>query len=99
MSNITSRNANQFEDRGQGCGQGIRDAALLIASVKSQKNEDLKRAFPKIISEYEEEVIKRGKEEVEMSVQAMILAHDWEKLMASPIVKLAGRKISDARIE
>jgi hypothetical protein len=80
-------------------GQSIRDAAILVASFKAQKKQDLKSAFPKIISDYEEEMIKRGKEEVEMSVQALTLAHDWEKLLASPIMKLAGRKISDVQLE
>jgi 2-polyprenyl-6-methoxyphenol hydroxylase-like FAD-dependent oxidoreductase len=92
-------NADHLEDRGQGLGQSIRDAAILVASLKAPKKEDLKSALPKIISEYEEEMIKRGKEEVEMSVQALILAHDWEKSLASPIMKLAGRKISEAQLE
>lgn len=50
-----------------------------------------------LIDEYEEEVIERGKQEVEMSLTAMKLGHDWDKLMEHPTIKLAGNKISDLK--
>ncbi|KAE9367051.1 FAD/NAD(P)-binding domain-containing protein [Stipitochalara longipes BDJ] len=84
--------------RGQGLGQSIRDATLLVGALKAKK-ESFKSSIPSLINDYEEEMIKRSKEEVEMSVQALNLAHDWEKLLKSPIMKLAGRKISEAQIE
>lgn len=66
--------------------------------MRAKKNNP-KSSLPDMINDYEEEMIKRGKEEVEMSIQALNLAHDWEKLLKSPIMKLAGRKISEAQID
>jgi len=89
---------NKRTDRGQGAGQSIRDATLLVAALKAKK-ENLKSSLPDLINGYEEEMIKRGKAEVEMSLEALNLAHDWEKLLKSPILKLGGRKISEAQVE
>jgi len=87
-----------MQDRGQGLGQRIHDAALLVSALKVKK-ENLKPSLPGLIDDYDEEMIKRGKAELELSVQALNLAHDWEKLLNSPIMKLAGRKISEAQIQ
>lgn len=84
-------------DRGQGLGQSIRDAALLVKSLKTIQGEKEKSKAASIINEYEDEMIKRGGEEVEMSVRTMNMVHDWQKLMQSPIMKLGGQKISEAQ--
>lgn len=89
----------KFVDRGQGLGQSIHDAALLVKALKSLAKCEENASLPKIIDTYEDEMIKRSKAEVEMSVQAMNLAHDYKKLLESPIIKLAGRKISEAKVE
>jgi hypothetical protein len=44
-------------------------------------------------------MIERGAQEVEMSLRAMAIGHDWEKLMEHPTIKLAGKKISDLKNE
>jgi 2-polyprenyl-6-methoxyphenol hydroxylase-like FAD-dependent oxidoreductase len=85
-------------DRGQGLGQSIRDASILVGALKT-KRASLKPSLPNLIKDYEAEMIKRGKAEVELSIEALNLAHDWEKLLKSPILKLAGRKISEAQVE
>jgi hypothetical protein len=46
-----------------------------------------------IVKKYEEEMVKRGNEEVETSVRAMNMVHDWETLMQSPIMKIEGKRI------
>ncbi|CZR55964.1 related to monooxygenase [Phialocephala subalpina] len=82
--------------RGQGLGQSIRDAAILVKSLKNIQEHNGKNELAKIINEYEEEMIKRGGEEVEMSVRTMTMVHDWQKLMQSPFMKFGGQKIADA---
>ncbi|KAG4428032.1 hypothetical protein IFR05_016486 [Cadophora sp. M221] len=80
--------------RGQGLGQSIRDVANLVGLLKnlaSSKETNLST----IISEYEEEMIERGIQEVELSLKAMVIGHDWDKLMEHPTIKLGGKKISD----
>ena len=39
------------------------------------------------ISAYDEELVKRGSEEVQVSLKSAILIHDWEKFMESPVMK------------
>ncbi|KAF8853187.1 FAD/NAD(P)-binding domain-containing protein [Acephala macrosclerotiorum] len=82
--------------RGQGLGQSIRDAAILVKSLKTIQRDEEKSKLASIINEYEEEMIKRGGEEVEMSVRTMNMVHDWQKLMQSPFMRLGGQKISEA---
>ncbi|PVH70761.1 FAD/NAD(P)-binding domain-containing protein [Cadophora sp. DSE1049] len=84
--------------RGQGLGQSIRDAANLVELLK--KLVSLTEAkLSTIIDEYEKEMIERGKQEVELSLIAMSIGHDWDKLMEHPTIKLAGKKISDVKEE
>ncbi|KAL2060684.1 hypothetical protein VTL71DRAFT_9325 [Oculimacula yallundae] len=78
--------------RGQGLGQSVRDAANLVGLLKARGMELI---FS--INMYEEEMIGRGRQEVEMSLAAMNIGHSWEKLMDHPTIKLAGNKISDVK--
>jgi len=41
----------------------------------------------KAISAYDEELVKRGSDEVQLSLKSAILVHDWEKFMESPVMK------------
>jgi hypothetical protein len=40
------------------------------------------------ISEYDDELVKRGGGEVEMSRKNALLVHDFEKFMDSPVLKM-----------
>ncbi|KAH9211598.1 hypothetical protein DL95DRAFT_510811 [Leptodontidium sp. 2 PMI_412] len=84
--------------RGQGLAQSIRDAANLVGLLKSVASSEQNK-LSTIISEYEEEMIERGVQEVELSLKAMIIGHDWGKLMEHPTIKLGGKKISDLKNE
>jgi len=50
------------------------------------------------IEKYEEGMVACGKAEVDFSLKAMYLAHDLKKLIDSPVLKLAGQKLSEAGI-
>ncbi|KAH7327348.1 hypothetical protein BKA65DRAFT_66354 [Rhexocercosporidium sp. MPI-PUGE-AT-0058] len=82
--------------RGQGLGQSIRDAANLVGHLKKLSSSG-EGSISAVISEYEEEMIERGVQEVELSLTAMRIGHDWNKLMDHPTIKLAGKKISDLK--
>lgn len=42
-------------------GQSIRDAAIIVGDLKAKK-ENLKSSLPSLINDYEQEMIKLGKE-------------------------------------
>lgn len=44
------------------------------------------------ISNYEAEMIPRGRAEVELSVENSHMVHDWSKLMNSAIMKMGAAK-------
>jgi hypothetical protein len=46
------------------------------------------------VSRYEEEVIKRGTEEVQISVKTALTVHSWESLLESPLMKHGLTKMS-----
>jgi hypothetical protein len=46
------------------------------------------------IDRYEEEMMKRGKEEAEMSVKTALTVHNWELLLDSPLMKHGVTKMS-----
>ncbi|KAH7400149.1 hypothetical protein BKA64DRAFT_475624 [Cadophora sp. MPI-SDFR-AT-0126] len=80
--------------RGQGLGQSIRDAANLVELLKKLTS-SAEATLHEIINKYEKEMIERGVQEVELSLKAMSIGHNWDKLMEHPTIKLAGKKISD----
>lgn len=51
------------------------------------------------IATYEDELISRGQEEVQMSVQTAMTVHDWEQLMNSPLMKHGITKMADLKTE
>jgi 2-polyprenyl-6-methoxyphenol hydroxylase-like FAD-dependent oxidoreductase len=72
-------------DRGQGLNHCICDAANFVKAIKEVRVSPAKRA--EAISAYEEELVKRGSDEVQVSLKSAILIHDWEKFMESPVMK------------
>lgn len=56
------------------------------------------------MTEYEEEMIPRGREEVECSMKNAEMLHDWEKVKQSPVFKdgfrpMKGHSTYDNRVE
>jgi 2-polyprenyl-6-methoxyphenol hydroxylase-like FAD-dependent oxidoreductase len=77
--------------RGQGLNHAICDAANLVAAMsKVQKGElSLKDA----VSDYDAEMIKRGGDEVQVSLVNTQMFHDWKTVMQSPLIsKSVGRR-------
>lgn len=75
--------------RGQGLNHAIMDSFLLCKGIESFWNSGdfslEQRAAA--ITDYENEMIPRGGEEVRLSEANSIAMHDWEKVMQSPSVK------------
>src|SRR5205814_4910249 len=66
-------------DRGQGLNHCICDAVNFVKAIKELRASPANRA--KVISAYDEELVKRGSEEVQVSLKSAIIIHVWEKFM------------------
>lgn len=91
-----------FEDRGQGLNHCICDVSHLLAAIKKVQSGD--RSKQDAVTEYEEEMIPRGREEVECSMKNAEMLHDWEKVKQSPVFKdgfrpMKGHSTYDNRVE
>lgn len=69
--------------RGQGLNHCICDVSHLLDKIQSvlKGNTDQKEA----ITSYDEDVVKRGAEEVKCSLENGMMLHDWEKVKQSPV--------------
>jgi hypothetical protein len=72
-------------DRGQGLNHAICDASNFVAAM--QKVVDGSVALKDAITEYSEEVVQRGANEVVISKETAISFLDWDRLMNSPLMK------------
>lgn len=69
--------------RGQGLNHCICDVSHLLDKLQSVlKGETDQKAA---ITAYDEEVVKRGAEEVKCSLENGMMLHDWEKVKQSPV--------------
>lgn len=73
------------EDRGQGLNHSIQDAVNLVDAIRSVYEGG--NTVGEAITAYDEELVKRGFDEVNTSVQSAILSHDSKKLMEAPVLK------------
>ncbi|KAL8836588.1 MAG: hypothetical protein Q9176_006225 [Flavoplaca citrina] len=75
--------------RGQGLNHAITDSAKLCAAITRvwQAERLTIDAKANAINEYEEEMIKRGGEEVRLGEMNTKMLHDWEKVLQSPVLK------------
>ncbi|KAE9364775.1 FAD/NAD(P)-binding domain-containing protein [Stipitochalara longipes BDJ] len=78
--------------RGQGLNHCILDASNFVAAVAKIKREQSKKEDS--IKEYTEELIKRGGEEVNLSLKTALTVHDWAVFMESPLMKHGITKMS-----
>ena len=82
----------KYVDRGQGLNHAVCDAANLVDAILSidRGAESLKVA----ITAYDEELVKRGAAEVNLSVKNALMVHDWDSVMDSPAMKHGIKKMS-----
>ena len=79
-------------DRGQGGNHSVQDVLNLVSVLKKTELGGASRAEE--IARYEEELIRRGKEEVQISVQTALTVHNWETLLESPLMRHGMTKMS-----
>jgi hypothetical protein len=47
-----------------------------------------RKSLAEAISEYDDEVLERGRLEMQISLKQTLFIHNWDTLMASPMVKM-----------
>jgi 2-polyprenyl-6-methoxyphenol hydroxylase-like FAD-dependent oxidoreductase len=76
--------------RGQGLNHAICDAANIVAALgKVQKGE---LSLNDAISEYDTEMVKRGGDEVQVSLVNTQMFHNWKSIMQSPLMRRSVEK-------
>lgn len=80
------------KDRGQGGNHSIQDALNLVRAWTKIASRNVTRAQE--VANYEEELINRGREEVQLSVKTALTVHNWENLLESPLMKNGLKKAS-----
>jgi 2-polyprenyl-6-methoxyphenol hydroxylase-like FAD-dependent oxidoreductase len=85
VARVMKRTMLTRTDRGQGLNHSIQDALGFIEAIDQVQQS--KQSPAAAISSYDAEVLKRGSDEVKISVQSAILVHDYEKLMNAPVMK------------
>ncbi|KAL2867223.1 FAD-dependent oxidoreductase [Aspergillus lucknowensis] len=79
--------------RGQGLNHSVTDAAKLVVAI--QEFFSGRKARGDAIRKYEEEMISRAGGEVRMSTTNTEMVHDWQKVLASPIMTQGMTKVQD----
>jgi 2-polyprenyl-6-methoxyphenol hydroxylase-like FAD-dependent oxidoreductase len=77
--------------RGQGLNNALMDASNFVDVMRRvcEGEVDLAQA----VTGYDEEVLGRGKEEMEVSLKQSLFVHNWDTLMQSPMVKIGMRQV------
>jgi 2-polyprenyl-6-methoxyphenol hydroxylase-like FAD-dependent oxidoreductase len=74
--------------RGQGLNHCIKDVFCLSRELKAVFSSDgAGRTLADAVSNYQNEMIPRGAEEVRCSVENGLMLHDWNKIQASPVFR------------
>ncbi|KAF2801040.1 FAD/NAD(P)-binding domain-containing protein [Melanomma pulvis-pyrius CBS 109.77] len=82
--------------RGQGANNAFYDSYCFVEAMKAVKaGTPLNQA----VSEYDEMILKRGIEEVQISKSQTFFTHDWENFVNSPVIKLGTRPSHAAKTE
>lgn len=76
--------------RGQGLNNAVLDSAKFVAAMVRVRDGDV--GLKEVVDGYDKEVLERGKAEMEVSLKQTRMIHDWETLMASPMVKMGMRQ-------
>jgi 2-polyprenyl-6-methoxyphenol hydroxylase-like FAD-dependent oxidoreductase len=70
-------------DRGQGLNHCICDITNLLDAI--QLSLSGRKTLQAAIKEYDDEIVPRGREEVQCSVENGFMLHDWDKVLSSPV--------------
>lgn len=81
-------------DRGQGLNHAVCDVGNLLEAIKSIYLGETGTSPEKAITGYDEELVKRGSAEVNLSVMNCLMVHDWNQFMNSPAMKVGIDKMS-----
>jgi 2-polyprenyl-6-methoxyphenol hydroxylase-like FAD-dependent oxidoreductase len=84
-------------DRGQGANNALYDSYCFVEAIKTVVNDNI--PLEKAINDYDEKVLKRGMEEVQISKSQTFFTHDWEHLVNSPVMKLGTKPSHGAKTE
>jgi 2-polyprenyl-6-methoxyphenol hydroxylase-like FAD-dependent oxidoreductase len=76
--------------RGQGLNNAVQDSANFVAAMCKVKDGQVE--LGEAVDRYDEEMLERGKTEMEVSLKQTLFIHDWETLMQSPMVKMGMRR-------
>ena len=80
-------------DRGQGLNNALEDAGNYVEAITSVL--DGKQSLNDAINAYDEEVLARGKKEIDVSFQQAVAFHRWDMIMESPLAKKGQYKLND----
>ncbi|KAF1993838.1 PEX11-domain-containing protein [Amniculicola lignicola CBS 123094] len=72
--------------RGQGLNNALQDASNFVTAIEKVASGELSLA--EAVEEYDKEVLERGMMEMQMSLKQTMFIHDWDMLMASPMVEM-----------
>jgi 2-polyprenyl-6-methoxyphenol hydroxylase-like FAD-dependent oxidoreductase len=77
--------------RGQGLNNALQDASNFVAAMKRVVCGG--RSLREEVDAYDEEMLERGKKEMEVSLKQTLFIHNWETVMQSPMVKIGMRQV------
>ncbi|KAF2706175.1 FAD/NAD(P)-binding domain-containing protein [Pleomassaria siparia CBS 279.74] len=82
--------------RGQGANNALFDSYCFVEAMKAAQSGT---SLGKAVSSYDEEILKRGQGEVQISKSQTFFTHDWENLVNSPVIKLGTKPSHAAKTE
>ncbi|KAF2110636.1 hypothetical protein BDV96DRAFT_603720 [Lophiotrema nucula] len=83
--------------RGQGANNAFYDSYCFVEAIKSAVNNNT--PLEKAVSEYDEKILTRGQEEVQISKAQTFFTHDWENFINSPVITLGTKPSHAAKSE
>ncbi|OCK81663.1 FAD/NAD(P)-binding domain-containing protein [Lepidopterella palustris CBS 459.81] len=83
--------------RGQGLNNALQDSSNFVSAIKEAASGG--NSLANAIDAYDKEVLERGTLEMQISLKQTIFIHNWETLMASPMVKMGMRQAKEPASE
>ena len=83
-------------DRGQGLNNALEDAAHYVEAIASFLGG--KQSMSDAITDYDDEVLTRGKKEIEISYNQAVAFHHWNLITESPMAKYGTYKIQESNL-
>ncbi|ORX94217.1 hypothetical protein BCR34DRAFT_608346 [Clohesyomyces aquaticus] len=82
--------------RGQGANNALFDSYCFVEAMKRVRDGT---SIEEAIGDYDEKILKRGMEEVQISKAQTFFTHDWENFINSPVIKLGTKPSHSAKTE